>query len=287
MERWLDEVRARALPGGGFADRRGGRYRPDATAWAIIALSVGRQGDGGLLDEARLRLAQDQLADGRVSISRDHPEVIWPTSLAILAWQRAPACRALLSKATTFLAGAHGLHWNRPPRAPIAHDTAILGWPWVSGAHSWVEPTGLAITALRTAGMSDHPRVREGIRLLLDRQLPSGGWNYGNTLVFNHEQWPCPECTGVVLQALVGLVPRAQIQRSLDYLSNHIGQLRTPLSLGWSLLGVSSWDDYPREADGWVKTTLEREARYGGYDTPALCLLLRAGLAPGGLARPT
>jgi hypothetical protein len=146
-----------------------------------------------------------------------------------------------------------------------------------------VEPTSLAIAALRAEGYTDHLRVQEGVRLLLDRQLPTGGWNYGNTLVFGREQRPSPESTGAVLHALSGLLPLLHVQRSLDYLRRQVGQLRTPIALGWSLLGLSSWEGLPMEAASWVEACLAREARYGGYDTASLCLLLLPLLAPRGL----
>lgn len=282
MKRALDELRARASTGGGFRDRRGGGYRSDATAWAVIALSAAGT-DSSLVDRARSRLVHDQLQDGRVSVGPESPDAYWPTSLAVLAWHGSPSHQASLSKAVSFLLQSMGRHWSKSPHAPVSHDTSLQGWPWVSDTHSWVEPTALAIAALRMEGYSDHPRVQEGVRLLLDRQLPSGGWNYGNTLVFGREQRPSPESTGAALQALSGLLPPLHVQRSLDYLRRQVRQLRTPIGLGWSLLGLSSWDGLPNEAESWVKACLAREERYGGYDTASLCLLLLPLLVPRGL----
>lgn len=83
---YVDMLRSRALADGGFASHPTQQHsRPDATAWAILALDT-TDTEVDLLEAARLRLAADQLADGRVSLSKDHPEVFWPTPLAILAW---------------------------------------------------------------------------------------------------------------------------------------------------------------------------------------------------------
>jgi len=87
------QIEVRALPGGGFANREGEAFRPDATAWAVLAMTAHGVG-GELQDAARQRLAAAQLADGRVSISPEHPKAFWPTPLAILAWQGSPAHRA-------------------------------------------------------------------------------------------------------------------------------------------------------------------------------------------------
>ncbi len=275
MERWIGELRARASTGGGFLDRRGGRYRSDATAWAIMTLSASGA-DADILIRARTRLAKDQYEDGRIPIGPESPDATWPTSLAVLAWHGSPLHQEALSRAVSFLLRSSGRHWKGTAQAAVGHDTALRGWPWVDDTHSWVEPTALAISALKAAGLSRHPRVHEGVRLLADRQLPGGGWNYGNTRVFGREQLPSPECTGAALQALAGLLPRRQVERSLAYLHARAEQLRTPIGLGWSLSGLSAWDELPREAEAWVRASLDRETRYGGgYDTTSLCLLLR------------
>ena len=74
----------------------------------------------------------------------------------------------------------------------VGHDTTLVGWPWVEGTHSWVEPTAMAILALDREGFGDHPRVAEGIRVVLNRALAHGGWNYGNTSVFGRQLRPQP-----------------------------------------------------------------------------------------------
>ena len=82
----LEALKRRILPDGGFSAHQDGAYRPDATAWAILAFkAAGVQSE--TIDRARSRLRMSQLTDGRVCLSPDHPEVIWPTPLAILAWQ--------------------------------------------------------------------------------------------------------------------------------------------------------------------------------------------------------
>jgi hypothetical protein len=62
------------------------------------------------------------------------------------------------------------------------------------------------VIALKATGHLQHDRVREGIRMMLDRQLPHGGWNYGNSVVFGRELRPMPESTGAALTGLAGQV---------------------------------------------------------------------------------
>ena len=95
------------------------------------------------------------------------------------------------------------------PERTVGHDTAIVGWPWVADTHSWLEPTAVAILALRREGKVDHPRVREGLRLIRDRAIPTGGWNYGNNIAFGRDLRPQPAPTGIALLALAGIEGRS------------------------------------------------------------------------------
>ena len=137
--------------------------------------------------------------------------------------------------------------------------------------------------ALRVAGYGSHPRILEATRMLMDRQLPHGGWNCGNTIIFGKELRPSPESTGPALHALSGLIARQEVQGSLDYLSTAVTRLRTPIALGWSLLALNSWGISPSNADTLVADCLRRQERYGPYDTTSLCLLVLPLVSPTGL----
>ena len=80
---YIDKLWERALPEGGFAAKPKGNYRPDATAWAILALSGAGTNDH--LEPSRARLKTSQLGDGRVCALPELPDAYWPTPLAILA----------------------------------------------------------------------------------------------------------------------------------------------------------------------------------------------------------
>lgn len=272
-----------ALPQGGFTIGAGRPYRPDATAWAILILdNLGT--DHAALDLARSRLAADQLEDGRISISPEHPDAIWPTPLALMAWIRSPSHRQATERATQFLLQTSGTSWAKTDGdTVIGHDPSIRGWPWIAHTHSWVHPTALAMIALQTVGLTHHERVLEGERLLLNRQLPHGGWNYGNTTVWGQELQPFPETTGAALNALATRVPYSTIRHSAEYLEHTLHTAHTPQALGWGLLGLQSWGKRPSEAEQWILQCMKRERRYGGYDTVDLCLLLATLLATKGL----
>ena len=267
-----------ALPGGGFSSKPGGPFQVDSTAWGILALTV-CGGSAELLDQSRHLLMLEQLADGRICVNNTHPASYWPTALAILAWQDSQSCREAQQRAVRFLLETTGFHFPRESDAPLAHDSLLKGWPWVGDTHSWVEPTAMAMMALRATGYGHHDRVREAVHMLLNRQLPHGGWNYGNTRVFGKELHPMPESTGAALTGLAGIVDREAVLPSLTYLRNEVARLRTPISLGWSLIGLAAWKHSPSNAAVLVERCLADQERYGEYETSALCLLVLGGLA--------
>ncbi len=279
---WINQLKERALASGGFASKPRDDYRPDATCWAILALRDDPASQD-LVMRGRARLAADQLPDGKVCVSRDHPETVWPTSLAVFAWHQSQEYEKNQALAVQFLISSSGRHWPRKADSPIVNDTSLKGWPWTDNAYSWVEPTALAMIALKLAGYGDQARVQEGTRLLLDRQLPNGGWNFGNTIVFGHELSPMPMTTGIALDALKDETPYEPIQGSLSYLKSRIASLDTPLSLGWSLLGIGAWQARPQQAKALIYNCLKRQDRHGAYDTCSLALLLVAFNSAGGL----
>ncbi len=282
----LNDLLARIQPHGGIRFTPQSKDRPDATAWGTIILShVENSFEHGARAVERFRddLTTHQMEDGRVSLSADHPEAFWPTPLSILAWETSQAHHVPQEKAIQFLLNSSGKHWKKNPESPLGHDTSLQGWPWIAHTHSWVESTVMAMTALQNAGYSDHPRLTEATTMLLDRQLPHGGWNYGNTMVFGQELKPSPEDTGAALSALAGRVSKSDISQSLEFLQTEFTRLRTPIALGWSLLGLNAWDETPSDAKTRIYDTHDRGKRFGGFDTPSLCLLLAPLLAPHGL----
>lgn len=269
----VESVRKRALPEGGFAMHNGEAFRPDATAWAVMAL-VASEGDLDLTIPACRQLAGNQQSDGRISVVDGHLQSYWPTSLAILAWKKVAGFEQQREWAARFLLNNTGKHWPKEKDSAAAHDTSIKGWPWIEGTYSWIEPTALAILALRSSGFSGHSRVKEAVRMILDRQLPSGGWNYGNKIVFKKELRPMPAYTGMALTALAGLSDMRQIRLSLDYLTDKVQKLQTPLSLAWSIFGITAWSKQPDNLHDLILKSLYLQKKYGSYNTELLSQLL-------------
>jgi hypothetical protein len=161
------------------------------------------------------------------------------------------------------------------------HDTTLVGWPWVAGSHSWIEPTAYAILALRAAGKARHPRAREGVRLILDRALPGGGWNYGNRRVLENVLRPFPATTGVALAALVGEPRDGRIDTAIEYLTGELRRVRAPLSVAWGVIGTRARDARPPETEKWLEDCAGRlTAHPPGPLHDALLLLAGADVCP-------
>lgn len=262
-----------ALPGGGFSISTNKDFRPDATAWAVIAFS-NLHINNATIDLSLKRLGRNQLSDGRVPLQKNHPQACWPTPLAIIAWHD-KEYQDNQNKAVKFILEFSGLHWKKN-NLITGHDTLIKGWPWIEHTHSWVEPTSMAMMALELSGKNNHPRVEEAKNMLLDRQLDNGGWNYGNTSVFHQELLPMPESTGMALCALDKKIEKKAIKHSLEYLQNNIEELKTPLSLSWGLLGLAAWGIVPEKKFSLITACLKLQKIYGDFPTDHLSLLLIA-----------
>jgi hypothetical protein len=196
--------------------------------------------------------------DGSVGINQAQASPGWPTGLAVLAWKRADSgFRTNIDRAVSWLLAARGKPQPRTPQ--MGHDSTLVGWPWVLGTHSWLEPTAFNVLALKAAGHDEHPRTREAVRLLLDRLLPTGGCNYGNTTVLGQQLRPHIGPTGVVLLALAGeAIHDSRLPKSLDYLRRELSP-RTPcISLCYGLMGLAAHDQFPEEADAWLAQHAQR-----------------------------
>lgn len=282
FNKYYRQLGARQLPGDGFAARAGAGSRADTTAWGILALRKFREAQA-VLEPARQVLAALQLDDGRVPVVAGNPDAIWPTPLAVMAWYGAPKFRGCRERAIEFILSHTGTYPPRTADNPGRHDTVPRGWPWNLETYSWVTPTALCVLALQLTGNDRQGRVMEAVKMLKGRRVPEGGWNYGSTVVYGTDLLPLPETTGVALDTLRGHVSRDWASSSLAYLQRAVSRIRTPISVGWGLLGLSAWNARPPEGDDWIRQTLARQQTLGAFATDQLALLLVAAQARHGL----
>ncbi len=191
------------------------------TAMALVA--HGRDAAGRPLDW----LVGAQTADGSVGVELDQNNPGWPTAQAVLAWavadrDRSPDERRYtgpIARGIDWLLETQGLPLARANAEELGHDSTLVGWSWVEGTHSWIEPTAWAVLALKAVGLAEHVRTREAVRLLVDRLLPDGGCNFGNTFVLGQQLLPHLQSSGICLLALAGQhSDDPRIGRTGDYL---------------------------------------------------------------------
>jgi hypothetical protein len=268
-------LEGRFIEGVGFPHRPGGGFRPDATCWAILALAAAGS-TSGIVDKARRLLVNAQSEDGRVCVWPQRPDACWPTPLAVLAWHGAAEFDEPRNRAVRFLLEFDEIGVLNGPQPGEGHDPTIKGWPWTAKAHPWVEPTAYLLLGLRVGGHEGHDRAKDAVRLLINRQLATGGWNVGTTISFGQQTWPTPEATGLALQALAGLVPKPTVERSIAYLRARLPALNAPMSLGWAILGLHAWQETIEQPQERILQVLHRQEQFGPCDTFALSLLLLA-----------
>ena len=101
-----------------------------------------------------------------------------------------------------------------------------------------MEPTAWSLIALHLSGQAGHPRAVEGRKFLLDRQIPSGGWNYGNPSLDDKELLPFWDTTGLALTALCGQTDIDRLRQSFDLVEKRQDKIESLRGLAWAVLGL-------------------------------------------------
>lgn len=230
-------------------------------------------------------LLSQQTGDGSLGVEVGQASPHWGTGLAVLAWRAAQASSlahtryaAAADRAVAAILRSQGMPIERGDWS--GHDTTLRGWPWVEGTHSWLEPTAINLLALTNSGQGDHPRAREAARMLQDRLLPSGGCNYGNTVVFGQELRAHVQPTGMCLLALAGRSDLAvHVEPSIRYLQRELNERTAAASLSYGLLGLAAWQRALRASDEWLAAAAERTLKRD-VSIYKLALLTLAAMGP-------
>ena len=226
---------AHAAVGGGWAYYPGHGSRLEPTCWALLALGSpasdfdpephwrflkGCQRTSGLLVEnpaLPANLAFNALA-----------------AIAMLSSERFRSGRELPTLLESLVARA-GLQVAQS--SSFKQDNSLRGWSWTEGTFSWVEPTSLAMLALKCATRSSlNPknaaaRIDEADRMLLDRCCRDGGWNYGNANALGKDLFPYVACTALALLALQNRRDADAVTRSLRFLEEQWRSEASTISL--------------------------------------------------------
>lgn len=246
----LDRLAGLAHPDGGWGYQPGQPAHLEPTCLALLALAGDRERYASVIQGGLRALSANALPDGSYRLQRGRPQAAWPTALVLATLTTlgdqptGPTAERLLT--------IEGRVLKADPEIAdmLDIDVSLMGWPWAEDTFSWVEPTSWACIALRKAGKGDHPRVQEGLRLLLDRAFDTGGANYGNRIILGKTTEPIPGPTSVLLLALQGLQAEPRIDAAKGYLRMH-GATSTDLEhLSWIKLALAAHanDDETRAA---------------------------------------
>jgi hypothetical protein len=260
---WIDSLAARLAQATRWG--YGASSRTAAEPAAMVALALISLGKNKAAAAPLAWLAQKQRSDGSLNASDEPSSPKWPTSLAVLAWTAALQTKtssqsslpAQTDRAVSWILSIQGATGDG--HGQLVHDTTLTAWPWVEETHNWVEPTALHVLALKAVGKKDHPRTRQGVAMLVDRLLPHGGCNYGNTIVLGQELRPHVQPTGLALAALADEnIADPRIQKSLDWLADAVSPQTTTASLCFGLFGLAAHDRLPENSPRFLQAAYHR-----------------------------
>lgn len=281
---WIDAILDELTDVGSCAYQPGDPPSAEPVALAALAL-VGHGRATASLPHADW-LAERQQPHGGVGLSPQETEPHWPTPLAILVWQSLVRAAVPSAPGDRLTAAVHrSVHWLLtttgkvlPQTEEVGHDTLLRGWPWVDGTHSWLQPTAFAVLALRSTDHANHPRTLEARRLLVDRLLPDGGANCGNTIVLGQTLRPHQEPSGQALLALAGTGETdPRIAKTIAYLEASLAPDTAAASLAYALTGLAAHGRWPADGAERLARAAEQTRRRGA--SPArLALVALAAL---------
>jgi hypothetical protein len=239
-------VKAHQNPDGGWGYEPGRMSIVEPTAFCVLALHALGERRGPERGLAFLKSCQK--ASGAVGLGPRDPDGNWMAYAALLAFH-ALGAGPEEQRLTDWILGfedassAFSKEQVASIKARFRYDVSIRGWPWTPGTTAWVEPTALFILALLHSGVpAAARRIRSGIDLILDRAVPSGGWNFGNPYSSSFELEASVMSTALALGALGAAgIPenRSEVRAGLRYLTQALARDVSTASLAWVFLAMT------------------------------------------------
>ncbi|HEV3203746.1 MAG TPA: DUF362 domain-containing protein, partial [Gemmataceae bacterium] len=246
----LKTLAGQAHAEGGWGYFPGQPAHLEPTCLALLALSLEP-------DLYRQNIRDGQMAlerygaspDGAYRLHRGREEAVWPTAQVLFVQTALDYPNLEIQGTAACLLGLCGRVPDDPEAAELVDiDCSLRGWPWAQGNFSWAEPTAWACLALRHAGLGDHPRVQEGLRLLLDRAADEGGINYGNRRILGRMTEPLLEPTAYMLLALQDQPSHPRIAAAVRYVQRQALMGNDLEQLSWAKLTLEIYQDQENSA---------------------------------------
>lgn len=238
-------------PDGGWGAVRGNRSTTEATALAYLALRSRERNDlGSAVERGKRWLIERQNPDGSWPLADGLKPPSWSTALAMIALNDSSDTVEQVIKAGRWSLEQEGNTLGilakivlalSPKKRVVNLNHDLVGWSWAPNSSSWVEPTSYFIIALKKMrhllpSELYQKRVSQGELLIYDRICEGGGWNYGNSVVYDEALWPYPDITAVALIALQDQRARKENQLSLKALPEMTKDTISGLALSWTAI---------------------------------------------------
>jgi hypothetical protein len=283
------------LANGQFANGLCGYTRPQFAAepacFALLALRS--ELHSGTYDDPVRALMRNQRPDGFwPAVDQDSGPGVWATAVAVNALiELSPGDQAVRSGIHALVnANPQEAHWLyrlkfRLIDTHVRFDPNKFGWGWVPGTISWVIPTSMALIVLQRSRRLNLIRAKNlerrldlGYAMLFDRMCPGGGWNAGNSVVYEVALAPHIDATAIALAALRNQWGVAELMQSLSWLVG--ADCSSAFSLAWKILALRSYLDVRPDLRPTVKAAreqlislLEDPAQFADTTTVALSIL--------------
>ncbi|MGD8277551.1 MAG: terpene cyclase/mutase family protein [Gemmatimonadota bacterium] len=287
IEAVVERLRELRNPDGGWGTTAGRPSNTESTALAVLAFSD----DEAVRGPGVAWLLAHQRPDGSWPWTEEIDRPSWASSQALLALADAGADGDAVDRGIDWLLAleGRGFDWRYRLREFLSRnrtlelDGTLIGWPWATDTFSWTEPTSWALLALKTAIPANRSRrarsrIREAEEMILDRECPGGGWNYGNKRVLGVDEIPYPDTTALALLALQGAGGDDIRSRNLAVLDRLVDATGSGLALS---LGILCRSAYGRETAD-LLARAERRFDGDGYldETRVIALVVLAARRP-------
>ncbi len=242
----LQQLASLAHSSGGWAYSADRQPHLEPTCLALLALALDAESFQKPIEKGWQFVGSCASADGSYRLRQGREEAIWPTALVLFAQATLGAARERVDATARRLLALRGRSLANQEVEEV-HDInlRLIGWPWAEGNFSWAEPTAWACLALQRAGHGNHPRVEEGLRLLLDRAADTGGINYGNRRILGRATDPIPGPTALMLLALQRHANHPRIAAAVQYLRREALASDDLEHLCWAKLALSAYSTQP------------------------------------------
>ena len=279
-------------PDGGWGWTRGQNSTTECSSLALLALASLNDDKQALSIRRGLGwLTKRQNVDGSWPLNDSLTVGSWTTPMAMLVLDLWREYEPQAVRAGKWVLTQQG---HRPgflanlllalsfKKKPVILNEELIGWPWMAGTFSWVEPTSYSLIALkrirrRLVGTNVDERIRQGESMIYDRMCDGGGWNYGNSMVYGEKLWPYADVTAIALIALQDHHDLMENRVSFAALQNAIKTVNSGLALSWGAICYEIYGYDSANLRNRLITGFETTGFLGETKSIALCILALTG----------